>query len=67
VPPMDARALADALLTMINDADLRLKMGASSREHATQYDWGILADRLLHFYQETLDRVNGRGASPETA
>jgi hypothetical protein len=41
-------------------------MGERGKEHARQYDWPVLADRLLGFYRETLDWVHGRGASPET-
>ena len=45
----------------------RREMGEHGREHANQFDWTILANRLLAFYQETLDRVHGRGAAAETA
>jgi phosphatidylinositol alpha-mannosyltransferase len=65
VPPRDARALADAILTLIRDAELRQKMGERGKEYARQFDWPVLAERLLAFYRETLDRVHG-GASPET-
>jgi phosphatidylinositol alpha-mannosyltransferase len=67
VPPKDARALADALLTLINDADLRRRMGESGKDHTREYDWTLLANRLIAFYQQTLDKVHGRDASPETA
>ena len=37
-------------------------MSVKGKAKAAQYDWSLLAKRLLDFYQETLDRVN----RPET-
>ena len=67
VPPKDPRAMADALLTLIHDVDMRRRMGELGREHAGKFDWTLLANRLLSFYQETLDKVHGRGPATETA
>ncbi len=66
VPPRDARALADAILTLIHDPGLRQKMGESGKEYARQFDWPVVARRLLAFYEETLDKVHSQ-ASPDKA
>ena len=38
VPPADASALAEALLTIAGDAELRRRMGAAALERSTAYD-----------------------------
>ncbi len=52
VPPGAPDALANALITLINDADLRHKMGRKAREKAEQqFSWSHIADRTLAVYQ----------------
>lgn len=45
--PSDPRAVADALARLLDDADLRARMGAASRERAVaDYAYDVLATRL---------------------
>ena len=57
VPPRDVDKLTEALLTLIEDKALREQMGASGKQRAMIYDWSHIAQRILDFYQETLDKV----------
>jgi len=58
VPPRDVNGLADAIFRLIGDASLRRDMGARGKPKAQQYDWSILAKKLLDFYTATLEKVN---------
>jgi phosphatidylinositol alpha-mannosyltransferase len=57
VPPRDADKLAESLLTLIRDKELREQMGASGKQRAQIYDWSHIGQRILDFYQEILDKV----------
>jgi phosphatidylinositol alpha-mannosyltransferase len=58
VPPRDVNGLADAIFKLIRDEALRREMGARGKPKAQQYDWSILAKKLLDFYAATLEKVN---------
>jgi phosphatidylinositol alpha-mannosyltransferase len=58
VPPRDTNKLAEALYKLIRDEQLRQQMGERGKPKAQQYDWSVLARRLLDFYTATLDRVH---------
>jgi phosphatidylinositol alpha-mannosyltransferase len=60
VPPRNAEKLAEAILKLIKDKKLRQEMGARGKPRAQQFDWSIIAQRLMDFYTETLNRVNNR-------
>jgi phosphatidylinositol alpha-mannosyltransferase len=55
VPPKSSDALAAALIRMLEGADLRRTMGERGRQKATAYDWSRVAERILDFYDETID------------
>jgi phosphatidylinositol alpha-mannosyltransferase len=57
VPPRNTERLAEAILKLMNDERLREQMGATGKPKAQQYDWSNVAQRLLDFYVETLDKV----------
>lgn len=57
VPPRDNRALARALLELLNDKEKRLQMGQNSLVTAQQYAWEGIADRLLSYYAEITEKV----------
>ena len=57
VPPRDSEKLAEAILKLGTDEQLRQQMGSSGKPKAMQYDWSLLANRMLDFYAETLDRI----------
>ncbi len=54
VKPRDEQALADALISLANDKDLRDKMAAKGRAKAEALSWPIIARRTLDFYQECM-------------
>ncbi|MGD9143061.1 MAG: glycosyltransferase family 4 protein [Dehalococcoidia bacterium] len=62
VPPRDVDKLTEALLTLIQDKALRQQMGTSGKQRAMIYDWSHIAQRILEFYQETLDKVAAKQA-----
>ncbi|MCK4273872.1 MAG: glycosyltransferase family 4 protein [Dehalococcoidales bacterium] len=65
VPPRDSEKLAEAILKLGTDEQLRQQMGARGKPKAMQYDWSLLAKRMLDFYVETLDRIKRPEATPE--
>lgn len=60
VPPANAHALAEALLFLLKDAPRRERMGQKGLVTAQKYDWEGIADRLLEYYQHTIDHVRGQ-------
>lgn len=66
VPPRDAGKLAEAILKLGTDEKLRQQMGARGKPKAIQYDWPLIANRVLDFYTETLDRVKQPKAISES-
>jgi glycosyltransferase involved in cell wall biosynthesis len=47
--------LADAILRLLSNSSLRLKMGAVGREFVlANYTWGICAEKMLRVYHEAL-------------
>jgi phosphatidylinositol alpha-mannosyltransferase len=55
VPPKSPSALASALTRLLEDAQLRRRMGERGRVKAAAYDWSRVAERVLDFYEETID------------
>jgi phosphatidylinositol alpha-mannosyltransferase len=55
VQPRSAAALAAGLTRLLGDAELRRALGARGRAKAAAYDWCRVADRVLDFYEETID------------
>ena len=68
VPLGDSRALADALDTLLGDAELRRRMGAKSRLLVeSQFQQAIVIEETLKVYASLLDRdfrVPARAAAP---
>ncbi len=54
VPPENAHALANALIQLLNSPKLRTNMTACGKAKAAQYDWSIIAQRVLDYYQNLL-------------
>ena len=57
VQPKDAEKTAEALLRLIKNKQLRQQMGDRGIARARQFDWSIIAARLLDLYNMTLNRV----------
>lgn len=56
VEPADAEALADAVRRLLDDPDLRHRLGGGARERAAEHTW----ERLAPVYVELLERTAGR-------
>ena len=65
VPPMDAGKLAEAILRLIKNKQLRHQMGERGISRAQQFDWSIIAGRLLDVYSKTLNNIKKSAATPE--
>lgn len=61
VPAGDASALAQAILTFLDQPELRRRLGLSARAHAQRYyHWDPLIDRLEQTYQSVLKQQSER-------
>ena len=57
VPPKDTDALRKAIVLLVNDAELRQKMGAKARERALdEFDEDGVIEKTLHIYRKILRR-----------
>ncbi len=52
VPASDVDALADRLSRLINDNDLRNRLGEQASRLAEDFNWDIIAKQILNLYQE---------------
>ncbi|MDP8256689.1 MAG: glycosyltransferase [Candidatus Alcyoniella australis] len=56
VQPGDADEMADGILRLLADPDLRRRLGQGARQRAEQkYNWGVTAENLLSAYQLALE------------
>jgi phosphatidylinositol alpha-mannosyltransferase len=55
-PPGNAAALADAIVRLALDPALRKRLAVAGREHAAEFAWPRVADRLEAVYREVLSR-----------
>jgi len=56
VPDRDPEALAQALLVLLADPELRAELGRNAAEYARAYGWPIVTDRIVSVYEELLAR-----------
>ena len=61
--PNDVSALADAVASLVHDADKRRQMGRAAVEHAAGFDWASSGDRMLREYVKWA----GEGVPPPAA
>lgn len=61
-PPGEARSLAEALLRLISDGELRRSLGQAGQSLASQLDWSVLTGQVTAIYEDTLN-ANGIGES----
>jgi D-inositol-3-phosphate glycosyltransferase len=54
IPDDNPQALADKLSLLVCNPDLRNKLGQQAADYARQYDWEIIAQRIVNVYQEML-------------
>jgi glycosyltransferase involved in cell wall biosynthesis len=59
VPSGDDRALADALLRLVNDDELAMRMGEAGREKVLkQYQASFIAQKTLKFYEDVITKLS---------
>ena len=58
VPPKNVEKLTEAMFTMINNESMRQQMGARGRQRALEHDWKHVAQRLLDYYEEIIDKTS---------
>ncbi len=52
VPSRDPVALADAMLALLTNDELRQQLGRQARQYAQQYDWSNIVRQMLGVYRE---------------
>jgi len=52
VPPNDPQGLAQGMLSLTKDVDIRRRMGENGRQVALIHDWKIVAERTENVYKE---------------
>ena len=57
VPCGDRRALADAMVQLLDDETLRTSLGAEGRQRALAYSWPRVTESVLAVYDRVLGRV----------
>jgi len=56
IAPKNPSELGNALLRLINDRDLRERMGAASKTLVQKYTWERVTEQYLAFYQQCLNK-----------
>ncbi len=59
VPQNDPRALAKALVTIIEDPSMAQRLSIEGRRKAEQYSWSHVTDRVLAYYDRVYRRQKG--------
>ena len=54
VPPRDSEALADAIIYLLENEDIREKMGKNGREKVEDYSWGRIAEETERVYKRVI-------------
>ena len=54
VPPRDSEALADAIIYLLENEDIREKMGKNGRKKGENYSWERIAEETEKVYEEVL-------------
>jgi phosphatidylinositol alpha-mannosyltransferase len=57
VEPRNHRALAAALYSLANDAELRHRMGEAGRARAPEYSWDRVTQQIVDFYHEVREQA----------
>ena len=64
VPPGDADALANAIESLLNDANRRATMGAAgARRIDEKFSWRVCAEKTVELYEEVLSKRGRRRAA----
>ena len=60
-PPGDADALAEGLVRLARDAELRRRLGDAAREKARDFDPELIASEVMRVYEQVLAARPARG------
>ena len=52
VPERNAEVLADKICLLLNDVDLRQRLGAQAADWAQRYEWPVVATQILRLYED---------------
>jgi len=55
VPPRNPSELARAILGLLKDPELRLRMGRAGRRRASSFDWGRIASKTIQLYKQCIE------------
>jgi len=66
VPSKNAEKLAQALISLMTDETLRQQMGENGRLKALDYDWEIIAQRVVDYYLSVLNGPRRKEETKET-
>ncbi|HEX7491560.1 MAG TPA: glycosyltransferase family 4 protein [Candidatus Limnocylindrales bacterium] len=64
VPPHDAKALAGGLTELLEDPDLRARMGEAGLERAMQFSWEHVTAKVEEYYNFVVRRLAAQGQLP---
>jgi len=59
VKPTDEKALASALLSLLQDKAMRDRMGEKGKLKAKDYSWEVVAQKVMSYYQRLLEGRTG--------
>jgi glycosyltransferase involved in cell wall biosynthesis len=62
IQPSDEDALHRALITVIDDDELRAALGARARERARNFTWAMNAQQTLDAYAAAAERWSSKGS-----
>jgi hypothetical protein len=54
VPPVDEQLLAQAIINLLRDPQRCAAMRECGKRKAAQYDWSIIARRVLDYYDQLI-------------
>jgi len=66
VPPQDPQAMADAMLLLLGEPDLKERLRQAGLQLADQYTWAQVRPRLLQVYRSVIDKANKAGGRSAT-
>jgi glycosyltransferase involved in cell wall biosynthesis len=59
VPPRDSKALADAIIYLLENEDIRESMGKNARKKVEDYSWNKIAEETEKVYNEVMNGFYG--------
>ena len=66
VPPQNPQAMADAMLLLLVEPDLKERLRQAGLQLADQYTWAQVRPRLLQVYRSVIEKANKAGGPSAT-